>query len=277
MISRKFDQIPFDKTTLKEKTKKLKSTNSLEDNEKIIETKRKELVEEYKILQSKIDSYGTVLIRVRGMMISLVSAILFFTYEAGFADSIWIKITVIVLIAYMLYNEFINDHVREVFQKRIYEIEIALKSNSSVMKENVFCIAEISRNIHAGFLTFFKYFHKDIQAYYRVFVPIVAISIIFLLVDLKNSTKQALKLVVNNTNNYLNCYLEKNQQNELKLDNHSLLSKNTTKPNLMNEINVVHKNQIVSIDEINNSLRLQVDLLKNLSQCLDCNILNESK
>ena len=49
-----------------------KSTNYFTSYEK--KSKKKDLQEEYKILQSKIDTYSSSMLRFRGLMLSLISA-----------------------------------------------------------------------------------------------------------------------------------------------------------------------------------------------------------
>ncbi len=115
--------------------------------------KRSNLIEEYKILQTKIDVYGSVLIRFRGIMISLLSAIVFFSFNAS-VNEILIKTIILLVASYALYYEFITEKARGIFQKRIILIEEALKNKSIFNQTEIFSISKESSKIKPGIRVF---------------------------------------------------------------------------------------------------------------------------
>ncbi len=191
MAKNKFDNITFNKSMLQvPPTPPTPPTTTVDEN-------KKDLIEEYKILQTKIDSYGVVLIRFRGIMFSLLSAIFLFAYEKDLANLFFSKAAILFLVAYFLYYEFITEHARNIFQKRIAEIELALKNEYIAKRISTFNIAESSTKIKAGFLSFIFNFHNDTKAWITVIGPIIVMVFGSFYVDLSKETKDNELSVVN--------------------------------------------------------------------------------
>lgn len=161
----------------------------------LLKRKRNDLIEEYKILQNKIDTYGAVLIRFRGIMLSLVSAVIIFAYEMNFANMFFTKFLVVALLTYLLYYEFITEHARSIFQVRISSIERSLKNSTFLSKSDVYTIAENSLKIHAGFVYFITHLFT-----YKNWIQFVTRFSVVCLLSLIDFTKEDRDLPTSNIN-----------------------------------------------------------------------------
>lgn len=117
-----------------------------------LKRKRDDLKEEYAIIQSKIDSYGTLLIQVRGILFSFITAFIFVSLQINFTS---IGLTVFVVLSsiiFWLYYEIMNAHARNIFQNHIFKLEKALQNDISLSSINVYTIGELSKKIRLRYV-----------------------------------------------------------------------------------------------------------------------------
>lgn len=130
-----------------------KSTNYFTSYEK--KSKKKDLQEEYKILQSKIDTYSSAMLRFRGLMLSLISAVI--AYKINYSQNYWIAYPILILlIIYFSYYEYLTKKATMLFESRLISIEKALKIEKELFSIDIYEIGKISSQINSNIFKIIK-------------------------------------------------------------------------------------------------------------------------
>lgn len=301
MTKEEIEELDFDKSKFLQKKE---NPIQIED----LDQKRQDLKEEYKVLQSKLDQYGTSSIQGNGIIISLFSAILAFAIQKDYQAFRYISIILASLSVYFFYFQVMNQQAKNMFQKRIGEIELALNANPVFLsKIKLFSIAENSQKIsimyvikdfytdlYASFFSIKKLFRFLKNSIYWKLLAIPVSAFFFFNLNInsfikKNESESDQNKTVHIQINVQNCNNEKSkikvETNKSNTNIHYVKNINADKNNYtmnnkMNKTSIelnnsnqeIEQNQKIDIEEINNFIHLQNNFLNKLGHCYDCNI-----
>ncbi|MFW0702359.1 hypothetical protein ACN09M_04985 [Aliarcobacter butzleri] len=192
----------LEQITIPEDFKFKKNITSLSLSSYQKKSKKKDLQEEYKILQSKIDTYSSAMLRFRGLMLSLMSAVV--AYKFNFAQNPYFSyIFLFFLLIYFFYKEFLTNKATKLFENRLFIIEKALKNEKELYITDIFEIAEISRHIKI----------KKCRESLYIFLKSIFILGVIILIDYIDVSKN--KEGENSFVSYIyNFYVEKNSKEQ---------------------------------------------------------------
>ena len=168
-------------------------------------SKKKDLQEEYKILQSKIDTYSTAMLRFRSLMLSLMSAVV--VYKFNFAQTPYFSYMFLFgLLYYFFYKEFLTNKATKLFENRLSIIEKALKNEKELYSIKIFEIVKISAQIKIG----------KCEEFLGIIFNSILVMVIILLIDYYDVSK--IKSTEKSPINYTYNFYSEENKNEKNLE-----------------------------------------------------------